>query len=65
MKRLHMILCALGWHQWVMSRPLVVEDAFPMSRAWQRPQRYCMHCPRKQSWLPGYGGSELGSWEDA
>jgi hypothetical protein len=65
MKRLHMILYALGWHQWAMSRPPGVEDAFPMSRAWVRPTRKCEHCQRQQKWLPGYGGSELGSWEDA
>ena len=25
--------------------------------------RTCQTCGKKQQWLPGYGGSEMGCWE--
>jgi len=58
-------LCWIGWHKWRQDRPLTVHDAFPMSSTHQTPQRRCTRCHRIEYWLPGYGGSEIGSWENA
>ena len=53
--------CWVGWHAWVQSRPLVVQDAIPMHRE-PNPTRTCSQCGERQRWLPGYGGSEFGCW---
>ncbi len=56
------VLCRIGWHAWVQSRPLSATDAFPLPGHYDRPTRECLRCGRRQKWLPGYGGSEFGCW---
>lgn len=60
---LHDILCKIGFHNWESSRELNAYDAFPMAQKWKNPTRKCTLCETEQYWLPGYGGSEIGSWE--
>lgn len=55
--------CWLGIHYWEQSRPLVLMDLHPgFDAGHKNPTRGCMRCHKRQSWLPGYGGSEIGSW---
>ena len=56
--------CRLGVHKYEQSRPLVIMDIFPpFYLPYETPRRACSFCSKKQYWLPGYGGSEIGSWE--
>lgn len=57
--------CFFGIHDWAATRPLNVYDAFPspFDRNYKNPKRECQRCGKRQYWLPGYGGSEIGSWE--
>ena len=54
--------CWFGFHKWKQSRPLQLIDGFPMSASHENPTRECTRCGKKESWLPGYGGSEWGCW---
>lgn len=57
------IKCFFGFHNWNQSRSIVAMDAFPPSFVkYVPPLRECRECGKKQRWLPGYGGSELGCW---
>lgn len=58
------LLCRLGLHKWEESRDVSLYDMFPspFDRSYQSPTRRCLRCPKKQHWLPGYGGSEIGCW---
>jgi hypothetical protein len=59
------LLCCLGIHKWEQSRPRTTSDIFPCpGEPYDPPIRVCTRCGRVQSWLPGYGGSELGCWRD-
>jgi len=54
--------CLLG-HKWKQSRPLTLLDSFPPSfMRYENPTRECSRCGKRQRWLPGYGGSEVGCW---
>ena len=56
------MLCQLGFHWWLYTRPVDALDAFPpLFLTRQLPARQC-YCGNRQKWLPGYGGSELGCW---
>ena len=55
--------CLVGLHVWTQSRAITPADYFPFSSVRYRPPtRQCSACGKRQKWLPGYGGSELGSW---
>jgi len=59
------LLCCFGIHKWEQSRPRTAADSFPFHGApYDPPVRVCARCGRAQSWLPGYGGSEIGCWRD-
>jgi hypothetical protein len=59
------LLCCFGIHKWEQSRPRTTADIFPCpGEPYDPPIRVCARCGRAQSWLPGYGGSELGCWRD-
>ena len=57
---LNKIKCLLGLHKWKVSG---VPSTFPPP--WEKGicTRQCGRCYKMQRWLPGYGGSEIGSWE--
>ena len=56
------LLCRLGFHPWLLTRPVDALDSFPPPWIRRRnPQRRC-HCGAAESWLPEYGGSEIGCW---
>lgn len=58
------IKCLIGLHLWIYDRELTHNDTFPYPmESYSNPMRECKHCKKRQYWLPGYGGSELGSWE--
>ena len=60
---LQWLRCLIGWHYWSQSRPIGLIDGFPPWYAkYENPTRSCTRCPKTQSWLPGYGGSEWGCW---
>jgi len=62
-KSIRKVLCWFGLHQWRQSRELKVVDLFPPPwLKYDRPTRYCIRCQKKEHWLPGYGGSEIGCW---
>jgi hypothetical protein len=56
--------CKIGIHKYEMSRELKVYDIYPNTydNNYKSPTRICLNCGKKQFWLPGYGGSELGCW---
>ena len=56
--------CKIGIHKWEVSRGLVLYDMFPspFDTKYKTPTRKCIKCGKKQQWLPGYGGSEIGCW---
>ena len=57
--------CFMGLHKWKQNRELNVVDIYPPPfMKWVRPIRECEVCGKKQYWLPGYGGSEIGCWEN-
>jgi len=57
-------LCKIGFHKWEQNRELVIKDIHPgLDSNWKTPKRNCKFCGKKEYWLPGYGGSEIGSWE--
>lgn len=58
-------LCSIGFHDWHQERPLTPYDAWPMDRAYETPRRECRRCAKREQWLPGYGGSEIGCWTPA
>ena len=55
-------MCILWFHEWDQSRPLSYMDAFPPPK-WTTARRHCLRCGKREHWLPGYGGSEWGSWQ--
>jgi len=58
------LLCLIGLHKWEESRPLHIRDIHPgFISGWETPTRVCIRCGKQEKWLPGYGGSEIGSWE--
>jgi len=58
------LLCLFGIHHWEQSRALGLHDGFPFfGEPYDNPVRECQRCGTSQRWLPGYGGSEWGSWE--
>lgn len=57
--------CKVGIHNWKQSRPVTSIDSFPPHFIpYIAPTRTCSRCGKTQKWLPGYGGSEIGSWEN-
>ena len=57
------LLCRLGIHRWELDRELSALDLFPpFFFPYKAPTRQCKVCGKRQRWLPGYGGSELGCW---
>ena len=58
----HQFLCRIGWHKWQQSRPLGAMDATPIDQHYVPLTRTCKCCGQINWWLPGYGGSEVGSW---
>jgi len=59
------LMCSVGLHAWERNRPVAVLDGFPppwLDYAAIRQVRRCRRCGKRQSWLPGYGGSEWGCW---
>jgi hypothetical protein len=63
---LYRLLCKIGLHHWKKSRPLLLVDVFPPDFVDLPPlTRTCMRCDKRQKWLPGYGGSEVGCWIEA
>jgi hypothetical protein len=57
------VRCFIGNHRWIQNRNLRPIDSFPPSFfRYKRPTRCCERCGAQQSWLPGYGGSEVGCW---
>jgi hypothetical protein len=56
------LMCAVGLHAWQHSRFMSVLDVFPPA-GMEPLRRQCFWCGKKQRWLPGYGGSEIGCWE--
>lgn len=63
-KQIDRWLCKAGLHHWKVSRDLLPIDVFPIGKDYEAPTRTCADCGKHQSWLPGYGGSELGCWVD-
>ena len=56
-------MCLVGLHEWTQSRPLNVVDIFPPPGfRYENPARCCARCGKRQSWLPGAAGSEIGRW---
>jgi hypothetical protein len=56
-------LCKIGIHKWKQNRPLHIRDIHPgFDMQWETPTRKCLRCKKKEKWLPGYGGSEIGCW---
>lgn len=59
----HQVKCFFGLHKWNQSRNITILDAFPPPfLAYENPKRMCLKCGKRQKWLPGYGGSEIGCW---
>jgi hypothetical protein len=57
------IRCALGLHFWKQNRPMHIRDIHPgFGMNYKTLTRECTRCGVRQSWLPGYGGSEIGCW---
>jgi len=57
--------CRAGLHHWIHTRRLTTADWYPPP--WLRyipPERHCLWCGKQEEWLPGYGGSELGCWQN-
>jgi len=58
----------MAWRCWIKHRWIeyaingtTTRDPFPFNpgyKCWRK----CERCSKKQRWLPGYGGSELGCW---
>lgn len=63
-RRNERLLCWLGLHKWEQSRDVTYYDMFPapFDQTYQAPTRVCLRCSKRQHWLPGYGGSEIGCW---
>ncbi len=61
---LRKIKCKLELHKWKQSNKLTLYDISPgpFDSNYQTPTRTCEKCDKKQRWLPGYGGSEIGCW---
>lgn len=56
-------LCKLGFHRWTYDRHFHILDIRPgFVDEYKPPIRKCRKCEKKQQWLPGYGGSEVGCW---
>ena len=52
--------CRLGFHKWHQNKPFTPDFVFPIGGSdWKR---FCSKCGRREWWLPGYGGSEIGCW---
>lgn len=59
-----MKFCFVGLHNWKQSRDLVITDIHPgLDKNYENPIRRCNNCGKKRRWLPGFGGSTIGSWE--
>jgi hypothetical protein len=58
------IKCLIGIHAWKQNAEITPLDYFPPPGYHKEIIRICDRCHKAQRWLPGYGGSELGSWED-
>ena len=57
------LLCLLGFHKWEQNRSLHISDIFPFYLdEVSKVIRTCKICGKKEEWLPGYGGSEIGCW---
>lgn len=58
------LLCWIGLHAWEQTRPIdPCTDSFPNPYwPYEAPIRTCGRCGKRQKWLPGYGGSEIGCW---
>lgn len=46
------VLCKIGFHEWKYQK-LKYDSEY----------RFCKRCPKKQHWLAGHGGSEIGCWQ--
>jgi len=56
-------LCKLGIHKWKTNRQLIIRDIHPgLDSNWETPVRQCLRCGKRERWLPGYGGFEIGCW---
>lgn len=59
------MLCKIGFHKYKRINPHVLCDPFPFfGEKYEEAKRRCEYCGKVQYWLPGFGGSVLGSWED-
>jgi hypothetical protein len=53
--------CFFGFHRWHQNKPFDGSEGFP-DAGYRRWVRVCSRCRKRQTWLPGYGGSEWGCW---
>lgn len=56
-------LCWLSLHEWKQhAPPKNKREAKISGREWTVYTKTCLRCDRREYWLPGCGGSELGCW---